>query len=75
MYELIIYLKFYVKSEKTFQRLFKRLIFEKLVHNILTFYRFNNHLMKHDFRKEGKRSAPKCATAQLNFTAHCNSVT
>jgi hypothetical protein len=36
-------LKFYVKSEKTFQRSFKRLNFEKLVHNVLTFYRFNNH--------------------------------
>jgi hypothetical protein len=43
MYELIIYLKFYVKSEKTFQRPFKRLNVEKLVHNVLTFYRFNNH--------------------------------
>jgi hypothetical protein len=43
MYELILYLKFYVKSEKTFQRSFKRLKFEKLVHNVLTFYRFNNH--------------------------------
>jgi hypothetical protein len=43
MYELILYLKFYVKSEKTFQRSFKRLNFEKLVHNVLTFYRFNNH--------------------------------
>jgi hypothetical protein len=36
-------LKFYVKSEKTFQRSFKRLNVEKLVHNVLTFYRFNNH--------------------------------
>ena len=43
MYELILYLKFYVKSEKTFQRSFKRLNVEKLVHNVLTFYRFNNH--------------------------------
>jgi hypothetical protein len=43
MYELILYLKFYVKSEKTFQRLFKRLNVEKLAHNVLTFYRFNNH--------------------------------
>jgi hypothetical protein len=43
MYEFILYLKFYVKSEKTFQRSFKRLNFEKLVHNVLTFYRFNNH--------------------------------
>jgi hypothetical protein len=42
MYELILYLKFYVKSEKTFQRSFKRLNVEKLVHNVLTFYRFNN---------------------------------
>jgi hypothetical protein len=38
-----LYLKFYVKSEKTFQRSFKRLNVEKLVHNVLTFYRFNNH--------------------------------
>jgi hypothetical protein len=30
------------KSEKTFQRSFKRLNVEKLVHNVLTFYRFNN---------------------------------
>jgi hypothetical protein len=43
MYELILYLKFYVKSEKMFQRSFKRLNVEKLVHNVLTFYRFNNH--------------------------------
>jgi hypothetical protein len=43
MYKLILYLKFYVKSEKTFQRSFKRLNVEKLVHNVLTFYRFNNH--------------------------------
>jgi hypothetical protein len=43
MYELILYLKFYVKFEKTFQRSFKRLNVEKLVHNVLTFYRFNNH--------------------------------
>jgi hypothetical protein len=35
--------KFYVKSEKMFQRSFKRLNFEKLVHNVLTFYPFNNH--------------------------------
>ena len=42
MYELILYLKVYVKSEKTFQRSFKRLNVEKLVHNVLTFYRFNN---------------------------------
>jgi hypothetical protein len=39
MYELILYLKFYVKSEKMFQRSFKRLNIEKLVHNVLTFYR------------------------------------
>jgi hypothetical protein len=39
MYELILYLKFYVKSKKTFQRLNVK----KLVHNVLTFYRFNNH--------------------------------
>jgi hypothetical protein len=45
MYELILYLKFYVKSEKTFQRSFKRLNVEKLVHNVLTFYRFNNHAL------------------------------
>jgi hypothetical protein len=32
-----------VKSEKTFQRSLKRLNVEKLVHNVLTFYRFNNH--------------------------------
>jgi hypothetical protein len=44
MYELILYLKFYVKSEKTFQRSLKRLNVEKLVHNVLTFYRFNNHV-------------------------------
>jgi hypothetical protein len=43
MYELILYLNFYVKSEKTFQRSFKRLNVKKLVHNVLTFYRFNNH--------------------------------
>jgi hypothetical protein len=43
MYELILYLNFYVKSEKTFQRSFKRLNVKKLIHNILTFYRFNNH--------------------------------
>jgi hypothetical protein len=43
MYKLILYLKFYVKSEKTFQRSFKRLNVEKLIHNVLTFYRFNNH--------------------------------
>jgi hypothetical protein len=43
MYELILYLKLYVKSEKTFQRSFKHLNVEKLVHNVLTFYRFNNH--------------------------------
>jgi hypothetical protein len=36
-------LKFLVKSEKTFQRSLKRLNVEKLVHNVLTFYRFNNH--------------------------------
>jgi TnpA family transposase len=42
MYELILYLKVYVKSEKTFQRSFKHLNVEKLVHNVLTFYRFNN---------------------------------
>ena len=47
MYELILYLKFYVKSEKTFQRSFKRLNVEKLVHNVLTFYRFNNHGASH----------------------------
>jgi hypothetical protein len=35
--------KFYNKSEKTFQRSFKHLNVEKLVHNVLTFYRFNNH--------------------------------
>jgi hypothetical protein len=38
MYELILYLKFYVKSEKTFQRLNVK----KVVHNVLTFYRFND---------------------------------
>jgi hypothetical protein len=43
MYELILYLKLYVKSEKTFQRSFKLLNVEKLVHKVLTFYRFNNH--------------------------------
>jgi hypothetical protein len=43
MYEHILYLNFYVKSEKTFQRSFKRLNVKKLVHNVLTFYRFNNH--------------------------------
>jgi hypothetical protein len=43
MYENILYLNFYVKSEKTFQRSFKRLNVKKLVHNVLTFYRFNNH--------------------------------
>jgi hypothetical protein len=43
MYELILYLNFYVKSEKTFQRSFKRLNVKKLVHNVLRFYRFNNH--------------------------------
>jgi hypothetical protein len=43
MYELILYLKFYVKSEKTFQRLIKRLNVKKLVHSVLIFYRFNNH--------------------------------
>jgi hypothetical protein len=41
-------LKFYVKFEKTFQRSFKRLNVEKLVHNALTFYRFNNHASKHE---------------------------
>jgi hypothetical protein len=43
MYKLILYLKFYVKSEKTFQCSFKRLNVKKLVHDVLTFYRFNNH--------------------------------
>jgi hypothetical protein len=43
MYELILYLNFYVKSEKTFQHSFKHLKVKKLVHNVLTFYRFNNH--------------------------------
>jgi hypothetical protein len=43
MCELILYLNFYVKSEKTFQHSFKRLKVKKLVHNVLTFYRFNNH--------------------------------
>jgi hypothetical protein len=42
MYELILYLKLYVKSEKTFQRSFKRLNVEKLVHNVLTFYRIGD---------------------------------
>jgi hypothetical protein len=37
MYELILYLNFYVKSEKTFQHSFKRLKVKKLVHNVLTF--------------------------------------
>jgi hypothetical protein len=41
MYELILYLKFYVKSEKTDQRLNAK----KVVHNVLTFYRFNNHAL------------------------------
>jgi hypothetical protein len=43
MCELILYLNFYVKSEKTFQHSFKRLKVKKLVHSVLTFYRFNNH--------------------------------
>jgi hypothetical protein len=43
MYEHILYLNFYVKSEKTFQRSFKHLNVKKLVHNVLTFYRFNKH--------------------------------
>jgi hypothetical protein len=43
MYELILYLNFCVKSKKTFQHSFKRLKVKKLVHNVLTFYRFNNH--------------------------------
>jgi hypothetical protein len=43
MCELILYLNFYVKSEKTFQHSFKRLKVKKFVHNVLTFYRFNNH--------------------------------
>jgi hypothetical protein len=30
-------------SEKTFQRSFKRLNVKKVVHNVLKFYRFNNH--------------------------------
>jgi hypothetical protein len=43
IYELILYLNFYGKSEKTFQRSFKRLNVKKSVHNVLMFYRFNNH--------------------------------
>jgi hypothetical protein len=43
MYELILYLNFYVKSEKTFQHSLKRLKVKKWVHNVLMFYRFNNH--------------------------------
>jgi hypothetical protein len=47
MYELIIYWKFYAKFEKTFQRpfqrSFQRLNVKKVVHNVLTFYRFSNH--------------------------------
>jgi hypothetical protein len=39
----ILYLNFYVKFEKTFQHSFKRLNVKKLVHNVLMFYRFNNH--------------------------------
>jgi hypothetical protein len=35
MYELILYLKFYVKSEKMFQRPFQRLNVKKVVHNVL----------------------------------------
>jgi hypothetical protein len=54
MYEFILYLKFYVKSEKTFQRSFKRLNFEKLVHNVLTFYRFNNHVHSYISKPRGK---------------------
>jgi hypothetical protein len=34
---------FYAKSEKTFQRSFQRLNGEKVVRNVLSFYRFNNH--------------------------------
>jgi hypothetical protein len=30
-------------SKKTFQRSFKCLNVKKVVHNVLTFYRFNNH--------------------------------
>jgi hypothetical protein len=44
MYELILYLKFYVKSEKTFQHSFQRLNVKKVVHNVLTFYRFSDHV-------------------------------
>jgi hypothetical protein len=39
------------KSEKTFQRSFKRLNVEKLVHNVLTFYRFNNHALLHIYQQ------------------------
>jgi hypothetical protein len=35
MYELILYLNFYVKSEKTFQHSFKRLNIKKVVYNVL----------------------------------------
>jgi hypothetical protein len=45
MYELILYLNFYVKSEKTFQHSFKHLNVKKSAHNVLTFYHFNNHSM------------------------------
>jgi hypothetical protein len=44
MYELILYLNFYVKSKKMFQHSFNCLKVKKLVHDILTFYRFNNHV-------------------------------
>jgi hypothetical protein len=42
MYELILYLKFYAKSKKTFQRSFQRLNVKRWFIT-LTFYRFNNH--------------------------------
>lgn len=40
MYKLSIYLKFYIKYEKTFQCLKVK----KMVHKLLIFYRFNNHV-------------------------------
>jgi hypothetical protein len=52
MYELILYLKFYVKSEKMFQRSFKRLNVKKLVHDVLMFYRFNNHAICNSCNKK-----------------------
>jgi hypothetical protein len=45
------------KSEKTFQRSFKRLNVEKLVHNVLTFYRFNNHDLQAEQRAGVQRIA------------------